>query len=86
MSEEKSVAMSDETSIIGEKGEVENFGGVEEPKFSISALFQNKVFIYLIRRFFVLIPLWLGISIITFAGTRALGDPSDQVVGSGLGR
>lgn len=49
----------------------------------ISAFFQNRVVIYSIRRILVMIPLFMGVSILTFAMTKAVGDPTKQLFGAG---
>jgi len=47
---------------------------------SITGIFSNPMFVYIVRRTLVLIPLWFGISIVTFALIRVSGDPRDQVL------
>lgn len=62
-----------------ESQELTFFGGVK-------AFFNNKIVIYTIRRLLVMIPLFFGISILTFGMIRAAGDPRKTFVGSGVGR
>ncbi len=52
----------------------------------ISAFFQNRVVIYTARRLLVMIPLFLGVSLLTFTMTKAIGDPTEQALGAGASR
>lgn len=49
----------------------------------LSGFLSNPMIIYIIRRVMVLIPLWFGISIVTFAMVRLSGDPRNVVLPSG---
>lgn len=69
-----------------EHTELEEYGADQGLFNSISAFFQNRVVIYTLRRILVMIPLFLGVSILTFSMVKMIGDPTDLVVGAGAGR
>lgn len=62
-----------------ESQELSTFGAVK-------AFFNNKIVIYTIRRILVMIPMFFGISILTFGMIRAAGDPRKTFIGTGVGR
>jgi ABC-type dipeptide/oligopeptide/nickel transport system permease component len=49
----------------------------------IRGFFGNRIVVYIIRRVLVMIPMFLGISILTFIMVRAMGNPEDLFIGSG---
>ncbi|MHA2032895.1 MAG: hypothetical protein ACW99Q_26295, partial [Candidatus Kariarchaeaceae archaeon] len=61
---------------------VESIGFAEK----IKLFFSNRVMVYIIRRIIIMIPLFFGISILTFLMVRSYGSPTDAITGSGVGR
>ena len=55
-------------------------------KEKLNVIKENRVFVYIIRRFMVLIPLWFGTAVLTFAMVRAMGSPADLYIGTGRQR
>ena len=51
-------------------------------KEKLNVIKENRVFVYIIRRFMVLIPLWFGTAVLTFAMVRAMGSPADLYIGT----
>lgn len=52
----------------------------------VKIFFTNRIIIYTIRRLLVMIPLFFGVSLITFSMSKLIGDPTDQLLGLGRGR
>ena len=63
-----------------------NISMMDKIKNFIKAVVSDRVTIYMARRILVLIPLWFGTAVLTFAMVRSMGSPADLYQGTGRQR
>ena len=63
-----------------------NISMMDKIKNFIKAVVSDRVTIYMVRRILVLIPLWFGTAVLTFAMVRSMGSPADLYQGTGRQR